>query len=78
VLATHATYYGTEEAFEALYLRFGRDLRRLIAFVRDVVAHQSDPERYLSGWLSNRSNATAQAPGGGRAAVAPPDTRRDL
>jgi predicted aminopeptidase len=51
-LATHATYHGGEARFEAVYQRLGGDLRRFVAFMRDEVARQSDPERWLDGWLA--------------------------
>jgi predicted aminopeptidase len=51
VLATHATYFGNAELFDRVYRRLGRDLPRFVAFMRDEVAHQQDPEGYLRRWL---------------------------
>jgi predicted aminopeptidase len=51
VLATHATYFGNAELFDRVYQRLGRNLPRFVAFVRDEVAHQSDPEVWLRHWL---------------------------
>jgi predicted aminopeptidase len=50
-LATHVTYFGSEARFEAVYDRLGRDLPRFVAFIRDEVGRQSDPDAYLVQWL---------------------------
>lgn len=51
VLATHATYFGNAALFARVFDRLGRDLPRFVAFMRDHVAHESDPEAYLQHWL---------------------------
>jgi predicted aminopeptidase len=51
VLGTFGTYFGAEQVFDALYERLGRDLPRFVTFVREQVAHASDPEAFISQWV---------------------------
>ncbi len=51
-LVTYLTYHGNMHRFEKVYDRLGRDLRAFVAFFRDKVAKERDPEGYLDAFLS--------------------------
>lgn len=50
-LVTYLTYHGNMSRFEQVYERLGRDLRAFVAFFRDQVAREPDPEAFLEGYL---------------------------
>lgn len=52
-LVTHLTYHGNMERFGQVYDRLGGDLRAFVAFFRDRVAKEKDPEAFLDGYLKS-------------------------
>lgn len=63
-LVTYLTYHGNMRRFEQVYERLGGDLRAFVAFFRDRVAKQKDPEAFLEHYLKTEPSPDANpAPG---------------
>ena len=50
-LVTHLTYHGNMERFGQVYARLGGDLRAFVAFFKDRVSKEKDPEAFLDAFL---------------------------
>jgi len=65
-LVTHLTYHGNMERFGQIYARLGGDLRAFVAFFRDRVAKEKDPEAFLDSTLkaepSSDGNPAPESP----------------
>ena len=53
LLAYHRYFYRLEK-FEALYEYFGKDLRRVVTFLKEIHASKEDPSSFLDGWMQER------------------------
>ncbi|OGP89428.1 MAG: hypothetical protein A2157_13255 [Deltaproteobacteria bacterium RBG_16_47_11] len=54
VLLAHRQYFHRLEMFERLYDYLGRDLRRVMALMKEIQASEEEPNTYLSRWMKER------------------------
>lgn len=50
-LISYRTYYNRLDRFERAHAKIGGDLRQTVAWFKDTVAKESDPEAFLDRWL---------------------------
>lgn len=65
-LVTYLTYHGNMSRFEQVYERLGKDLRAFVAFFRDRVAKERDPEAFLDGYLEGLAAGAGDETAGAR------------
>jgi hypothetical protein len=54
VLLAYRRYFYRLEKFEALYEYFGKNLRREIAFFKEIQASKEEPSSFLDSWMKER------------------------
>ena len=58
VLVAYRRYFYRLEKYEALYEYFGKDLKRVVAFFREVQASKEEPSSFLDRWMKERGMQT--------------------
>jgi predicted aminopeptidase len=53
LLAYHRYFYRLEK-FEALYEHFGKDLKRVVEFLKEIRASKEEPSSFLDRWMKER------------------------
>jgi predicted aminopeptidase len=54
VLLAYRRYFFRLEKFEALYEYFGKDLKRVVAFLKEIHASKEEPSSFLDRWMKER------------------------
>jgi predicted aminopeptidase len=54
VLLAYRRYVYRLEKFEALYEYFGKDLKRVVAFFKEIQASKEEPSSFLDRWMKER------------------------
>ncbi len=54
VLLAYRRYFHRLEKFEALYEYFGKDLKRVVAFFKEIQASKEEPSSFLETWMKER------------------------
>jgi predicted aminopeptidase len=54
VLLAYRRYFYRIEKFEALYEYFGKDLKRVVAFLKEIHASKEEPSSFLDRWMTER------------------------
>ena len=54
VLLAYRRYFYRLEKFEALYEYFGKDLKRVVAFLKEIHASKEEPSAFLDRWMTER------------------------
>jgi predicted aminopeptidase len=54
VLLAYRRYFYRLEKFEALYEYFGKDLKRVVAFLKEIQASKEEPSSFLDRWMKER------------------------
>jgi predicted aminopeptidase len=54
VLLAYRRYFYRLEKFEALYEYFGKDLKRVVAFLKEIHASKEEPSSFLDRWMTER------------------------
>jgi predicted aminopeptidase len=55
VLLAYRRYFYRLEKFEALYEYFGRDLKKVIAFLKEIRTSKEEPSSYLDRWMTEKA-----------------------
>lgn len=54
VLLAYRRYFYRLEKFEALYEYFGKNLKRVVAFLKEIHASKEEPSSFLDRWMTER------------------------
>jgi predicted aminopeptidase len=54
VLLAYRRYFHRLEKLEALYEYFGKDLRRMVAFFKEIEASKEEPSSFLDRWMKEK------------------------
>jgi hypothetical protein len=54
VLLAYRRYFYRLEKFEALYEYFGKDLKRVVAFLKEIHASKEEPSSFLDRWMTEK------------------------
>lgn len=54
VLLAYRRYFYRLDKFEALYEYFGKDLKKVVVFFKEIEASKEDPQSFLDRWMKER------------------------